>query len=342
MKKVIFILGAGFTKAFYNDAPLLEVSTQDLNIENLLRKYENFPKVRHIIKSVQNNNKINIEELLTRLSTGTPFDDEAISEGERKCLLEDISQTYFELISKIKIDEDKRGSIEKFSKYIIDNDISCVTFNYDTLLDEYMWKYKHTTITLPVPENYFHPDGGYGFFMRRIESLIEDGGHDIEKDNCNSLIYKLHGSSNWLVKIGSRLPYTLDNLIHYENWLPRDTEKIITQADLDAHLEKKPFIVAPVLDKSEINDQSILKFIWSATYKALLEAEEVVFIGYSLPKTDIAAKFLFKETINRKGIKIVVVSNTENKKDSYSEMFTNANLEYHLGGAVKWIENNIK
>jgi hypothetical protein len=56
-------------------------------------------------------------------------------------------------------------------------------------------------------------------------------------------------------------------------------------------------MVPPVLMKTALVRQPILRLVWSAAFESLRTADEVIFIGYSLPVTDLAARYLFAEAL---------------------------------------------
>ncbi len=49
--------------------------------------------------------------------------------------------------------------------------------------------------------------------------------------------------------------------------------------------------------KSSLTRQPALRLVWEQAYKALSRADRVAFLGYSLPRTDIAAETLFSEAL---------------------------------------------
>ena len=63
------------------------------------------------------------------------------------------------------------------------------------------------------------------------------------------------------------------------------------------HLEPEPVIVPPVLSKSDLVAQPVLRLVWSLAYEHLSTAEAVTFIGYSFPATDTSARVLFAEAL---------------------------------------------
>jgi hypothetical protein len=343
---VLFILGAGFTQAFVPKAPLLLVDQKNLQIQELKKKYKKFPNALKLLNSsIDKNNQINIEELLSRLSAGTPYDS-VFLDGERSLLLEDIKSGFFKLIREAQLDEKYIKDLNNFSTFVIENSISCITFNYDTFLDESLFKFANVYNIPPnAEEKYWHPDGGYGFFLRPDQSLI--GNTDATMDRCKSLLLKLHGSLNWRIKRGFQKSYPIDSLVHHEDWFQPPEVNEPSEEELDIHLETSPFVVPPIFDKSELNHQPILKVVWSAAFKKLVEAKTVVFIGYSLPKTDIAAKFLFKEGLQNKNPKnIFIVSKKGRRKEkinSYKGIVKKELLDsqFYFKGTSAWIREFI-
>ena len=122
-------------------------------------------------------------------------------------------------------------------------------------------------------------------------------------------LLKLHGSMNWRLKLGCPSPVMADWIVHHEHWaLEGDTldegapERLnvndpYTQLDTqqaELYLEAEPFLVPPVLTKSGLVEQPILRLVWSLAHRELMKADRVTFIGYSLPTTDIAAGTLFR------------------------------------------------
>jgi hypothetical protein len=63
------------------------------------------------------------------------------------------------------------------------------------------------------------------------------------------------------------------------------------------HLEQQPLIVPPVLSKGSPFREPILRLVWGHAYRALRAAGKVVFVGYSLPQTDLATVFLLRQSL---------------------------------------------
>ena len=78
-------------------------------------------------------------------------------------------------------------------------------------------------------------------------------------------------------------------------------------------------IVPPVLSKSGLVEQPVLRLVWSRAFTELATAHEVTFIGYSFPTTDIAVRTLFSEAMEdlpRENITIVNLASDESEADA--------------------------
>lgn len=344
--KAVFVLGAGFTRAFVPAAPLL-VDTYD--IAALLDKFHHFHHARRLLELEVNQyagKMLNLERLLTRLDEGMPYDSE-VEKQEGMVLLSELKRAF-----QIKLVEARRVGIDwmelgRFARHLLGHGISCVTFNYDDLVDEALWRVnKLVHVTGEMKEPYWHPDGGYGFFCRPAAALIEDT--NIEMDITDVRLLKLHGSVNWRVRRGWPKPYVVDAMVHLEEWYPLDLHRIrrsaITDETVERHLEPEPFTVPPVIVKRVLLEQPILKLTWGLAYQALKEASEVVFLGYSFPVTDLGARFLFAEALADKGPNDVFVVNqafAEYEKDAIRSAYRGVfpklpDRQCFFGGVVAW------
>src|SRR5579863_7856654 len=120
-KPTVFVLGAGFTHAFCSSAPLLRWDITNFK-QGLMKKYKGFPKILSVLKSLESDeeNRVNIEELLSRLYSGMPYDDIYLSEGDRKVLYEDVFNYLIEIIQKIEVDSIEKSTLELFARYVIE------------------------------------------------------------------------------------------------------------------------------------------------------------------------------------------------------------------------------
>lgn len=335
----VFVLGAGFTRAFAPRAPLVE---DDYGLEALLDRFRGFETARRILEleRASPTRLINIERLMTRLDGGMPYDSDT-AKDELRLLLAGVRRQLAQRLGAAR-DEWSHDEMAALADYCVRNTITCITFNYDDLFDQSLWEVKK--VIAGASGLYWHPDGGYGFFCRPSLTCVRDA--DTYMDLMEPLLLKLHGSVNWRPKRGARAPYTIDDLVHHEPWLqhPYPAGSSPTYEPIEAHLEPEAFIIPPVLMKSALFEQPVLRLVWSHARRALERATEVVFIGYSLPVTDLAARYLFSETLQgRDQVTIRIVNRAEQAHDreattaAYRTLFPrleDSNFEFE--GARAW------
>jgi hypothetical protein len=161
--KRVFVFGAGFTKSFCPNAPLM---VGDFGAEDLIKKFREFEASRRLIEEEmkRGSGRINIERLMTRLDTLMPYDSGHID--EYKLLL---SQLKIVLTRRIKDalgtdfltealgEKNAHKPLLKFAERCITKRIDCITFNYDELLDSALYNVPF------APGNAWNPNSGYGF-----------------------------------------------------------------------------------------------------------------------------------------------------------------------------------
>jgi len=348
--KTVFVLGAGFTHAFFPKAPLL---TDDYDGE-LLVKFDKLPHARRILELEQSKNsegKINIERLLTRLDGKMPYDFKSSVQEELALLLFELKHAFMRRLEKAKDDNSHIDELRSIARYCIEKGINCLTFNYDDFFDQSLFEFRPIRAEIAGSNPYWHPDGGYGFFCKPSATCIW-AGHEF-MDQTAMLLLKLHGSVNWRIRRGAASPYKVDDIIHDESWLQPPLPDSLVGRDknlIDMHMEPVPFIIPPVLMKSALTKEPILQVVWSKAYEILSRAEQVVFIGYSLPITDIAAGFLFSETLHKPSppsIKVVTLAKDEAEKkkiqDSYSAILPDIKEDqFEFRDALEWASDVVK
>lgn len=334
----IFILGAGFSKAFFKNAPLL---IDEYKIDN--EKIIKFPYAEKLYKlEKRSDGKINIEKLMTRLSGRMPYDfdreeSQMDKELQMNILLGEIEQAYRERLEEVRngeLYEKELKELEAFASYCIDNKVDCITFNHDDYFDEALWR-----TSFKKEEKCWQPDTGYGFFCNSSESIAKHWSFDTESPSI--LLFKLHGSINWRVKKGYSCEYkTVQNVVHHESW---SLQKAKLER-IESHLESEPFFVPPTLEKSDFTDEPILRIVWSQAFKKLNSADIIIFIGCSLPETDSIVEFFFREAITKDCVEIIVVDlktegeEKENVRSRYRKIFPlMKNEQFYFEGALEWV-----
>ena len=276
---------------------------------------------------------IDIERLMTRLHELMPYDNRGSATDEFAFLLSELKRSFLKRIQGIM---DGVGVVEEvaaFARHCANIGATCVTFNYDDLLDAAM----STT-------GRWNPNWGYGFFCRPSTSTV----YDLTRGPRDSdlVLLKLHGSLNWWPRLGYSRPLALDAIVHHHSWKMSGPYRSWFPSEVVArHLEPEPIIVPPVLSKSDLVAQPALRLVWSLAFEHLSTADSVSFIGYSFPETDTAARALFEEALADLPPEAVTVVNLETDPNQTSAL--KARYRTVLGsipddcfffdGACKWV-----
>jgi len=335
----VFVLGAGFTKAFVPDAPLL---VDNYAARDLLHEFEAFPTAKGIMENLiddKNPDRLDLELAMTRTSAGMPYDSEIGATEQLSLLFTRLKTAFMEKLRQARKGKVHRDDLDEFSRLCARRGITCVTFNYDDMLDESLYTVKPGMHGMNSARAW-NPDSGYGFLCRPATSIIRDLEHMPVGNDL--LLLKLHGSVNWWVRLGHPRPYSVDTFVHKGKWWRDPHVTLEDLMNLDLHLERSPFIVPPVLTKEELSREPVLQLIWTRAYQALRKADLVVFVGYSFPVTDIAARFLFTESI-QPGTRLKVVNLARNKtqeeevRANYRKAFPDLRHDqFTFEGALEW------
>lgn len=349
----VFVLGAGATRAFLPGSPLME---DDYGLERLLNIFSGHPYAFEILQQEKYRNQkkgfINIERLMTRLLGRMPYDlGEKISH-ELSLLFTELKDEFIRRVEVAKKDLSNKDELAAFARLCVKKRINCITFNYDDVLDQALWEVEKFYRGRAQDEKqmpYWHPDGGYGFFVRPSEVTIRDG--DRFMDKTSMLLLKLHGSINWFARMGERRPYSVDAVLHHQNWYPPSDQgpSGYDPELIGRHLVPDPFLIPPVLDKSALVEEPVLSLVWSLAKEILKNSHEVVFVGYSMPVTDLAASFLFSEALGERAHIVRAVNLADKEEDrervrsAYRKVFPKMrDDQFDFEGALKWVRETIR
>ena len=343
----VFVLGAGFTRAFIPQAPLL---TDPYPLEPFLTKFSQdaFPHAHKILRLEKDRAKasggrFDLERLMTRLDSSMPHDFDKKMVQEVDLLRHDLYEDFVNKLSSINLERKIPAGLQKFAKWCVERQAHCITFNYDDFLDQALWDVKRVYSGMSGVK-YWHPNSGYAFFCPSQDVVVQ--GTSASMTRSSMLLLKLHGSINWKVKRGAARPFQLDTIVHTARWCEPDY--VARSADpvaLDRHLEPIRLIVLPVLMKSDLTQEPCFRLLWADAYKKLEEATRVIFIGYSMPRTDIVAACLFGEALqNCKNIQVVnrckkgTITVKQELIASYRSVLPQS--QFHFDGAVPWLKKN--
>jgi hypothetical protein len=343
----VFVLGAGFTKGFFPAAPLLvdKYDLDDLASPSNGVVSESATLILQAELNSQPDGKVNLERLMTRLSGGMPYDRQRGVERELPLLLERVQQEFVSRLTRATgpISE-HQSTLLRFARHCIREKTTCITFNYDEVLDRTLWA---ASSGEGQSGDRWNPESGYGFPCRPSAAVL--GPHFVLNAPTAMHLLKLHGSINWHATLGHARPYDASAIVHHSEWTGPPPGFYHAQN----YLETRPFIVPPVLTKAELVEHPVLSVLWYRAFGALVQAEQIVFIGYSLPMTDVGGGFLFREAWRGRGAGAVTVvdrappgqedAKRANLHASYCEVFRGLRPEQiQLCGGVKWIEDNIQ
>lgn len=210
----------------------------------------------------------------------------------------------------------------------LDNDgwkkYSFFSLNYDILLDNALLK---------LSDNYpnFWTDVDYAIQFR-------NEGDDWRPPRKEKVyLLKLHGSLNWLycptcnsIKITPKDKGVMKIYTHSE----------ICEKDKS---NQRALIIPPTWQK--VYDNPYLVSIWLKAEQLLRIANKVIFIGYSMPESDIHIKYLMKKSLyrNKQPFTEIVVIDREGKDQNseeylrYKRLF--GQIQYHPVGFENFSEN---
>lgn len=171
------------------------------------------------------------------------------------------------------------GLLKTFHEKYLQNNVTVITFNYDLVLENYLYEIGR-----------WHPSSGYGIPFKLKSGIVSS----LE-------ILKLHGSLNWNAN-SSKLALEWDNFSDdgkFPNY-PVD--------DLNIYCSPEAWMLPSFIKQFSYTE---LIQVWNQAAKQLALADEVIFIGYSLPLADSAVYSLFS-TIDFTNKRIEIINSTYN------------------------------
>lgn len=191
----VLVLGAGFTKAFFPNAPLL---VDDWGLDRLQEKLSGLQHVQKLLDEEirrEGSGVANLERLFTRVTSTLPYETGEEVEAEYRVLRSELKTALRARLESVRDSTPSDGSFYRLAEMCVKNRIDCVTFNYDDTLDRALWEVEET-LTLDEDQLFWHPDGGYGFYCAPAYSTVRGATGEV-MDEPTNLLLKLHGSLNW-------------------------------------------------------------------------------------------------------------------------------------------------
>ena len=198
--------------------------------------------------------------------------------------------------------EIKKDVLKPFIEKIKERDLKIISFNYDliverALFDIGIWK----------------PKDGYSIDFKDFPSIKES--HDIESE---VQIYKLHGSLNWGRDLKLRFYYD-DNEPIFPDYLQSSSNVPPFQGK---HLG---LWMLPSFIKQFTVPELIR--VWEKAFTAINDSDEIVIVGYSLPKEDSAACLLLGTTEIAKKQLTIVDPNVDELQAKYQNITSNKHIK---------------
>jgi hypothetical protein len=176
----------------------------------------------------------------------------------------------------------------RFVRDVLDPKDAIVTFNYDCLLDYSLkdWGNKK-----------WNARYGYGFSLGAKGRLLS-GDDNWQPDkrapkDRTVHMFKLHGSLHFDVTTTSR----------------GESVKLKQRPYTKQHGNLRFTIIPPEWHKAY--DKGVFSRLWSAAAEAIHRSEHIVFVGYSVPPTDLHSTALFRTAVRRDHLKSLVVVNPD-------------------------------
>lgn len=315
--KDIYLLGAGasadagapINRHFLDDNYL----DKNLKIKELLstRDYKRFDIIRHIAKQIFLNPQ-DIEIFLNGTSSaiflgmlpekfeelwGIPHN---ISEEIKWYMLTIIHLSLID--SRIKTENLK--SYEKFYRKLDANTDCVISFNYDLMPDHFLLKEK----------------GELNYHL--LEGEVTFSGSDMKIFSGIPLL-KLHGSMNWLIcsnKECSKISICYDDIAHKVD----ESGFHIKCKNCSSSL--MGLIIPPLWNKNEIYS-NILQRLWQVARSKLEFANNLFVVGYSLPESDIYARYLLAFVLKNSDLNINIININDETNEKYKMFFEQINIK---------------
>jgi len=295
-----FLLGAGFTKAVFPDAPL--------NRDLLPLMCKNAPSITTTLKNYykEHNKTTDIEILLTRLDLEITFPKakkQTALQTVRRAVEEKLAESFQRFRFEEKLIENPW--LKSFVRLFNEND-AIITVNYDCLLDGLLDYYK-----------IWCPSTGYG----DVKVEVPGTSLDSLQNPKNILIYKIHGSENFQTcgindgRIDSRHISLVVNEEIYPNSGKNRNFGVV---------QGQSYIIAPSFVKTFYPQ---IERMMIGALQAAKKAKNFVIIGCGLRPEDsflwlLLTAFLYR---SENGKIIIVDPDAERIKDKICEHYSDSN-----------------
>jgi NAD-dependent SIR2 family protein deacetylase len=338
-KNIVYVLGAGFSKAA--GLPLqrellpeiMKFEKNDFYYSIAKRDVEDFISENFHTVNIEN---LTLEDLFTILDKAVLGKEYFGGYGWQSLykIRKGLVHTLLILIdSKMKENKEKTTLYSEMCRFIINNqlkkdglddNIKVISLNWDTIFESVI-------NTLKAEKKVDNINFSYGVFTH---SLKGKNTENVLTRKKHLKIIKLHGSINWQYcpNCGRLFIDKFENIgINHKTICPNCPK---TNKDREIILEE--MIITPTMLKEYQNHH--LKLSWQQAFIELSRADIAIFIGYSFLLSDYELRYLFKKALS-KNVKLEVilhkVDETNGTKGRY-ENFFGSNVEFNFDGFEEW------
>jgi hypothetical protein len=242
---------------------------------------------------------VNIEEVMTFFEAGANmFPDKSNEQQMFKKAQKYLLDFLYPLMPMTSDEQHCEYLMDIFIR--LDEKDSIISYNWDTIADFTLQRVNKVQ-------------------LRNYAKLLRDDTLEPKEYRHKGLLLKLHGSFNWMICENNKCKF-------YNKIRPpfkSNSNKLLGIRDLWKCAscgggKLRPEIIPPVSNKM-IHSNSFIRNQWHIAREKLLDAAEIVFIGYSFPPTDYYTEWLFRQlNFIEKGhdAKITVVNPEYGKRGS--------------------------
>jgi hypothetical protein len=311
----IYVLGSGFSKSVSSTMPTMkELSESILQLPGSDNYEELASFVKDIMKVSGNHESVcsieNISSIILLKSLYYNNEEKIYYDILKHQLLRWI----FDRIEAHmpSIDEDKREELMRFFKscsYSHKDDLSdnrpalFITFNYDLLLERLLAE---------------GDPGQWAIdYIIRLNRYLNSFIPEERKPTGRHIGYiKLHGSLNWFTAPGAQRV----DLSHVFQVDPPDPSMNLI------HYKDIPVYIPMAFSKMQFFEGSFYNVLWNIARRYLEECEEIVFIGYGFPQSDLDNLYYFLKLKSKISEIVIMDDENSNRYGRLNQLFPTSKI----------------
>ena len=219
------------------------------------------------------------------------------------------------------------GIFSKFCEQLEKGD-SVITFNYDLVVEQGLWLQNKWTFL-----------EGYGL-TKNINDFQDTWGGKYPTDRPKESlvkVYKLHGSLGWIYDDANEQIIFIGMPNYFLGYTGFFCERNLNASG--ARWDEGTTFIEPSYVK-QFNRPIILD-IWKGAFHEIIQSNELIIIGYSLPEADAAARIFLATGVRSSQISSITVVNPSNEVfDKFEGLFGRKVVRKKVT-FKEWVENEI-